>query len=70
LALPPDPRGSNMPHYRVYIVGRDGHFKDAINLDCTDDAAAVESAKQFVKGHDVEVWQEARLITKLETKKD
>ena len=54
-----------MTYYRAYIIGQDGHFKEAINLDCADDATAVESAKQVVNGHDVELWQRDRLVTKL-----
>jgi hypothetical protein len=57
-----------VPYYRAYIIGQDGHFFEAINLDCADDAAAVESAKQFVDGHDVEVWQLDRMVKKLSSK--
>jgi hypothetical protein len=48
----------------AYIVGEDGHFIEAVNLD---DAAAVESAKQLVTSRDVEVWQQGRMVTKLAT---
>jgi hypothetical protein len=54
-----------MPYYRAYIIGQDGHFIEAINLDCADDAAAVDSAKQLVNGHDVELWQQDRMVTRL-----
>jgi hypothetical protein len=57
-----------MPHYRAYIIGRDGHFDKAVELDCADDKAAMESAKQFVDGHDVELWQRDRRIAKFEAK--
>jgi hypothetical protein len=50
---------ATMSYYRVYIVGQDGHFIDAINLNCADDGAAIESAKQLVDGRDIELWQEA-----------
>jgi hypothetical protein len=40
---------------RAYIIGEDGHFIEAANLDCADDAAAVESAKQLANSHDVEI---------------
>jgi hypothetical protein len=56
-----------MPYYRAYIIGQDGHVIEAINLDRADDAAAVESAKQIVNGHDVEVWQQDRMVTRLVT---
>jgi hypothetical protein len=57
-----------MPHYRAYIIGRDGHFDKAVELDCANDKAAMESAKQFVDGHDVELWQRDRRIAKFEAK--
>jgi hypothetical protein len=40
-----------VPHYRAYIIGPDGHFKDAVNLDCANDAAAIASAKQLRPWH-------------------
>jgi hypothetical protein len=58
-------RMHHVPHYRAYIIGRDGHFVEAINLDCEHDAAAVESAKQLINGHDVELWQQDRMVVKL-----
>ena len=64
--LPPE-LGSVMSYYRVYIVGQDGHFRDAVNLDSADDDAAIEAAKQLVNGYDVELWQEGRLVAKLES---
>jgi hypothetical protein len=51
-----------MAYYRAYIISRDGHFQNTLDLDCADDDAAKESAKQFVEGHDVELWQHDRLI--------
>ncbi len=57
-----------MPGYRAYIIGDDGHFIKANALDCLDDKAAIESAKQFVDGHDVELWQEDRCVARLNRK--
>jgi len=54
-----------MSYYRAYIIGRDGHFQQAVELDSTDDDAAIESAKQLVNGYDVELWQQHRLVAKL-----
>jgi hypothetical protein len=56
-----------MPEYRVYIVGRDGHFLKAIDLEAADDAGAIDHAKQFVDGHDVELWQLGRQVILLKT---
>jgi hypothetical protein len=53
--------------YRAYVIDQDGHFLEVVNLECASDAAAVEAAQQLVNGHDVELWQEDRMITKLAT---
>ncbi len=53
-----------MPAYRVYLVGSDGRFIKAIDLDCNDDDAAIEAAKQRVDDHDVELWQLDRHIAR------
>jgi hypothetical protein len=58
----------HMPGYRAYIIGRDGHFTKAIALDCADDDAAIESAKQLINGYDVELWQRDRRIARFDTR--
>jgi hypothetical protein len=54
-----------MAHYRAYILNRDGRIMEAVDLDCADDTAATESAKQLVDGHDVELWKDARVVSRL-----
>jgi hypothetical protein len=54
-----------MAHYRAYILNLDGRIMEAVNLDCADDAAATKAARQLVDGHDVELWQQARVVTRL-----
>jgi hypothetical protein len=51
-----------MGDYRVYVIGGDGHFVRAIQIDCPTDEAAVDSAKHLVDGHDIELWQLDRKI--------
>jgi hypothetical protein len=58
----------HMPPYRVYMIGPDGHFQNAIDLDCVNDAAAIESAKQLVDGYDFELWQQGRKIGRFDRK--
>jgi hypothetical protein len=65
--LPPKSGTHLMSYYRAYIIGRDGHFQSAINPDSADDDAAIESAKHLVDDYDVEVWQQARLVAKLQS---
>jgi hypothetical protein len=57
-----------MSYYRAYIIGRDGHFQRAVDLNCSNDEAAIESAKQLINGHDVELWQHDRKIAKFDAK--
>jgi hypothetical protein len=51
-----------MPGYYVYIMGEDGHVKGRRSIMCKDDETAKEQARQFVDGHAIELWQEARRI--------
>jgi hypothetical protein len=55
-------------HYRAYVIGQDGHFIKSVILDCDNDDAAIESARQLVDGHDVELWQLDRQIAKFDRK--
>jgi hypothetical protein len=55
--LPPGWGFVQMKHYRAYVIGLDGHFIRSIDLSCADDNAAIESARQLVDGHDIELWQ-------------
>ena len=45
-----------MRDYRVYVIAPDGHIIDRKEFFCEDDEAATERAKQYVDGHDVELW--------------
>jgi len=51
-----------MADYRVYLVGEDGHFYDAVPLVCADDAEAIEQAKRLAVGRPVELWQLDRKV--------
>jgi len=53
-----------MPDYRVYTIGRDGHFSDALDIVCADDQEAIEKARQAVDGRDVELWRQGRFIAR------
>jgi hypothetical protein len=58
----------DMPEYRVYIVGSDGHFYNSVPLECADDTEAMKHAEQLVDGHDVELWQRDRKIARFDQK--
>jgi hypothetical protein len=55
-------------HYRVYVIDQDGHFISAVDLDCADDNAAIESAKQLIDDHGLELWQRDRRIARFNAK--
>ena len=54
-----------MGHYRAYILNRENRIMEAVDLDCADDADATESAKRLVEGHDVELWKDARVVSRV-----
>jgi len=55
---------ASMAEYRAYIMDKDGLISRAIGLVCPDDETAMEYAKQFVEGHNVELWQhDCRIAT-------
>jgi hypothetical protein len=55
-----------MDDYRAYIIGKNGHITEAIELSCENDKAAIEKVKQLAKGRDTDLWQFDRQITKLQ----
>ncbi|HEX4174089.1 MAG TPA: hypothetical protein VHY82_16595 [Acetobacteraceae bacterium] len=52
--------------YRAYVVGLDEHFIRPHMFLAENDSAAVQHARQFVDGHDVEVWSGGRFIFRLQ----
>jgi hypothetical protein len=58
----------HVPEYRAYIIGQDGHFYRAVNLDCADDADASEAAKKLADGNSVELWQRDRMLRSSSTR--
>jgi hypothetical protein len=59
---------AQMSDYRVYVVDDDDHIIDRIELDCADDSAAIEYAKQYINGRDIELWQRDRRIARFDTR--
>ncbi len=53
-----------MKEYRAYVVGHSGGFLRFEGFVSPNDAAAIEHAKQFVDGHDIELWNLERLVVK------
>jgi hypothetical protein len=53
--------------YSLYIVGRSGRLVREIEVDCANDDAAVDLARQWVDGCDVELWQLDRMIARFKS---
>ena len=58
------PGATVMPEYRAYIIGSDGHFRDAIAMNCDSDEAAGQRADNLARAEavEVELWQSARKV--------
>lgn len=48
--------------YRAYVLNEDGDFLSAVSLDCADDEAAKEHARQLPETHEIELW---RLVARI-----
>ena len=55
-----------MPAYRVYLINADNRVASFRPLEADTDAEALQAARQFVDGCDVEVWHLDRRIGRLE----
>jgi hypothetical protein len=51
--------------YRVYFLNNEDRVSSFLAIVCESDAGAIEQAKQFVNGQDVELWQRGRLVIRL-----
>jgi hypothetical protein len=52
-----------LPHYRIYMVDRDGHIRRGFDLECvTDDQALIAATGDLPEGVQAEVWQGTRRV--------
>ena len=66
---PPDHAANTNSYYRAYVIGWNGKFQRAIDLDGPDDETATTQAQQLVDDHAVEVWDRSRMLLRIEAKK-
>lgn len=60
-----------MPTYRVYTLSKDEHIHSAPRLlECADDEAAMQKARQFLDGQALEIWDEKRKVGRIEPEDD
>jgi hypothetical protein len=51
-----------MPDFRVYFIGDDGHIASVREIADMPEAKAIAQARQWLNGHDLEVWQGDRQV--------
>jgi hypothetical protein len=54
-----------MPAYRAYFIDKDDRVESFKPVEADSDEEALEAARQFVDGHDVEVWLLDRMVGRL-----
>ena len=58
----------NMPEYRLYtLLSGDKIAGPATQVECSSDQEAISQAKKFINGLDIEVWEDARQIARLQS---
>lgn len=55
-----------MRHYRAYPIGNDGHVLPPTVITADDDRAAIAQAKAILNEKPIEVWEQSRLVVRLE----
>ena len=54
-----------MPDFRVYFIGLDGHIEKRHDYFAPDDLAALDRAREICGPHEVEVWEGARIVARV-----
>ena len=54
-----------MPDYRVYLIDRNNRVIARKDIVAANDEAALEAARHYAEGVDVEVWDHARKVGRL-----
>ena len=52
-----------MPTYRLYSIEEDAHiWRPPVVFDCADDKEAMNQARQYIDGKDLELWEGQRRV--------
>jgi len=54
-----------MPGYYIYCIGSDNRIVSRHDCEAPSDLAALAHAKEICGPHEVEVWQQSRLVARL-----
>jgi hypothetical protein len=59
-----------MAVYRIYTVRRGGKriLVPPAVITCADDKAAIQKSEDMVDGHDIELWDGARFVTRIKSR--
>lgn len=58
-----------MTAYRLYQIGPEGRIDaPAEIIECDSDAEVIARAKAMMDGHNIEIWDGARVVVKLPPK--
>ena len=56
--------------YRAFFLDKSGHIQRREDFEAVDDKSALQHAKQWIDGADIEVWQLGRVVGKLPHEKE
>ena len=55
--------------YRLYFIDANNHIRRRVDLECRDDAHAIEVVGEHAPEGGVELWQGARLVKRFDRRK-
>ena len=55
-----------MPHYRIYLIDASNHISTAHDFEGAGDGSALDQADRLRGTRVAEVWQQHRLVSRLE----
>jgi hypothetical protein len=54
-----------VPEYRVFFLEAETYITQPPHIvECADDQEAIQKARQFMDGRDIELWEKARFIAR------
>jgi hypothetical protein len=56
--------GGEMRNYRLYLLDQNDRIQSAVELQCDDDADAIQMARSLLDGP-MELWEGARIVRRL-----
>jgi hypothetical protein len=57
-------------YYRLYFLDSADRIRQAIDMECDDDATAIEAAEPYRDGRTMELWNRDRLVQRFANKSE